>query len=462
MANIIDSSWKEWINLNLERGCDIDGIFKILIDNGFEYQDIKEILDCEPSRSLDEIDNPLIGKKKESGDSGANLGQDNPERRITMANAMQVMTDRAEVFEVNDFLSRQECRQLVKLIKSALVPSTVVTPDPNDPNFRTSRTCDLSRVDSDLIRDIDSRICRYMGISPDYSEGIQGQYYLVGEEIKPHTDYFEGDELENAGDRGQRSMTCMIYLNEVEAGGETHFVNLDHVVESTPGKMLVWNNVDKAGNPNPDTMHHGCPVEKGYKAVITKWFRLQGPGEMLIKSDNENLPAYTPAGFRKYKIPKALFARIKKFNVDNQEDYFEEIVEDFITSDGNSGSELLELPPEFRDDIHRALQPKLEKWCGVSLQPTFVYGIRKYHNGATLKPHRDRVETHIISALLNIDQDVDEKWPLEIEDHYYRKHYLNLRPGEMLFYEGAKLDHGRPQPLKGRLYANVFVHYKPV
>jgi prolyl 4-hydroxylase len=72
------------------------------------------------------------------------------------------------------------------------------------------------------------------------------------------------------------------------------------------------------------------------------------------------------------------------------------------------------------------------------------------------------VETHIISALLNIDQDVDEKWPLEIEDHYYRKHYLNLRPGEMLFYEGAKLDHGRPQPLKGRLYANVFVHYKPV
>ena len=33
---IIDSSWKDWINLNLSNGCDKDGIAKILFDHGFD------------------------------------------------------------------------------------------------------------------------------------------------------------------------------------------------------------------------------------------------------------------------------------------------------------------------------------------------------------------------------------------------------------------------------------------
>ena len=32
----------------------------------------------------------------------------------------------------------------------------------------------------------------------------------------------------------------------------------------------------------------------------------------------------------------------------------------------------------------------------------------------------------------------------------------------MLLYESAKLPHGRPQPLHGRHYASVFLHYRPV
>mmetsp|Transcript_22391 Transcript_22391/g.32097 ORF Transcript_22391/g.32097 Transcript_22391/m.32097 type:complete len:347 (-) Transcript_22391:298-1338(-) len=36
------------------------------------------------------------------------------------------------------------------------------------------------------------------------------------------------------------------------------------------------------------------------------------------------------------------------------------------------------------------------------------------------------------------------------------------RPGEMVLYESGSLIHGRPFPLKGGYYANVFIHFEPV
>ena len=51
---------------------------------------------------------------------------------------------------------------------------------------------------------------------------------------------------------------------------------------------------------------------------------------------------------------------------------------------------------------------------------------------------------------------------LFIEDHNQKKHEVFLDPGEVLFYESAKLLHGRPYPLKGKSYANIFCHYKPL
>ena len=91
-----------------------------------------------------------------------------------------------------------------------------------------------------------------------------------------------------------------------------------------------------------------------------------------------------------------------------------------------------------------------------------VYGVRRYRRGASLEVHRDRFKTHIISAILNIGQSVDEEWPLEIEDHAYRTHQVLLNPGEMLLYEGGRLRHGRPTPFRGDFFDNVFVHFRPI
>ena len=37
-----------------------------------------------------------------------------------------------------------------------------------------------------------------------------------------------------------------------------------------------------------------------------------------------------------------------------------------------------------------------------------------------------------------------------------------MEPGEALLYESARCMHGRPIPLQGKEYSNIFVHYRPV
>ena len=48
----------------------------------------------------------------------------------------------------------------------------------------------------------------------------------------------------------------------------------------------------------------------------------------------------------------------------------------------------------------------------MRLLGTSVYGIRRYNTGSWLATHLDRIDTHVISVILQIDQDVDQDWPL--------------------------------------------------
>ena len=89
------------------------------------------------------------------------------------------------------------------------------------------------------------------------------------------------------------------------------------------------------------------------------------------------------------------------------------------------------------------------------------YGVRVYRNGSTLVNHVDRSETHVISCIFHIAHDLDEPWPLEIEDHDGVVHAVNMEPGDMVMYESAKQYHARMTPMRGKHYGSLFIHYYP-
>ena len=68
----------------------------------------------------------------------------------------------------------------------------------------------------------------------------------------------------------------------------------------------------------------------------------------------------------------------------------------------------------------------------------------------------------VSSAIIQVAQDLDEPWPVEVYDHAGKAHNVTMLPGDMVLYESHSVLHGRPFPLKGRFYANIFVHFKPI
>jgi prolyl 4-hydroxylase len=173
-----------------------------------------------------------------------------------------------------DFLSVDECRQLCELIDAGVYPSPLYEKDKYE-GVRTSHSCNLD-VHDPFVADIETRIAAMLGLNRTFGEPLQGQRYEVGQEFKPHSDFFYVDQpywAEYEPHGGQRTWTAMIYLNEPESGGATGFTYLDLNIMPRLGRILIWNNMAADGSPNPWTAHCGYPVESGIKYVVTKWYR---------------------------------------------------------------------------------------------------------------------------------------------------------------------------------------------
>ena len=458
----MEMSWEEWAAYNVSRGCDPEELRQILSASGFDATRAAALTGGAKDVELAAQPVPGHANRDTSDGEGAVGVTVDATSGACLPGAVKIDTDSAEIYGINDFLSPAECVRLIALIRQTSRPST--TTDEGVSDFRTSRTCELAGLEDSFVEEIDTRICRFMGIDPGNSEPIEGQWYDQGQEFKAHTDYFEPDSSayeEHVGEQGQRSWTFMIYLNTTCSGGETHFPELDTTFVPRAGTALIWNNRDERGRLNPATLHHGMPVKRGFKAIITKWFRSASPRPTYVKEPNEYLPPLTDRGFMKTAMPPSLHTTLVNFYRERHRASTDEDIPDFIHNrSGGKPSILIELTDELRREVHRALQPVVEAWIGDYLEPTYVYGIREYLRGSVLDVHRDRLETHIASAILNIDQAVDSDWPLYIEDHQYRPHDELLEPGQMLLYEGARLAHGRPTALDGDRYVNVFVHFR--
>ena len=179
-----------------------------------------------------------------------------------------------EQFQLKDFIDADLRAQLIRLIDKDRRPSTIAD-DNGDDYFRTSETCDLE-ADEPAVKALEAKFFALNGIDPAYGEPCQGQRYDVGQEFKPHTDYFTpgGPDFEKfCSVAGQRTWTFMIYLNDVDAGGATRFKVIKKTFQPEAGRLVCWNNQRPDGSVNPNTLHHGMKVRKGLKYVITKWYR---------------------------------------------------------------------------------------------------------------------------------------------------------------------------------------------
>lgn len=182
--------------------------------------------------------------------------------------------DKADMFLLRDFFTAEECARLVKVIDKKIGPSTLFEGTERD-GFRTSSTHYFDAGDP-ATRELEKRIDAATGIPHKHAEVTQGQRYEAGQQFKHHYDYFFASEPYWQQERrrgGQRTWTAMLFLNDVEEGGETDWPELGLSVKPVAGALLAWNNMARDGKPNRNTLHAGTPVVKGVKYVITQWYR---------------------------------------------------------------------------------------------------------------------------------------------------------------------------------------------
>ena len=179
---------------------------------------------------------------------------------------------------------------------------------------------------------------------------------------------------------------------------------------------------------------------------------------------------YTEVGFKKMRIPEALWKDILIFWEDSKD---KERVENWPRGNTyvnhwevpsymvSTGERSVRLQRSIHQDIVEAMKPVLEDWTQKKLQHTSLYGIRVYKHGAVLATHVDRLPL-VSSVILQVAQDINEPWPVEVYSHDGRAHNVSMVPGEMVLYESHSVLHGRPHPLNGKYYANIFVHFIPI
>eukprot|EP00937_MAST-01D_sp_MAST-1D-sp2_P005428 g5428.t1 len=190
-------------------------------------------------------------------------------------------------------------------------------------------------------------------------------------------------------------------------------------------------------------------------------------GNVNINREQPNMvPAFTKEGFVKRTMPDGLFERIDAWLSVNKDQsrHREGAVQGYINNRGKSPTYMIYLPSDILASIQAAMMPIFHDWIGGArkLQHTSTYGVRQYTNGSVLHVHVDVVQTHAVSAILNVGQEgMQEPWALAIADHAGKVHEVTMEPGEMILYESAKLIHGRPVAMNGKGYYNVFVHSAP-
>ncbi|GKC28620.1 probable prolyl 4-hydroxylase 10 [Tanacetum coccineum] len=104
----------------------------------------------------------------------------------------------------------------------------------------TKKNLYLARGHDKMIQSIEKRIADFTSLPVENGEGIQIIHYEVGQKFDNHIDYFT--DKSRIKKWGQRMVTVLMYLSDVEKGGQTVFPSAKRNISVLPG----WNELSKS------------------------------------------------------------------------------------------------------------------------------------------------------------------------------------------------------------------------
>jgi prolyl 4-hydroxylase len=181
---------------------------------------------------------------------------------------------------IDDYVTEAERSHIMKLARRDLSAAKVSTVGENAySDKRTGRVAWVKHDQTPVVRGLVRRISDLVGIPVTHAESLQVVHYAETQEYKTHFDAYDlGTEKGRLRTEkgGQRLVTALMYLNEVEAGGATGFPKLKLEVEPVPGRLVLFHNISsRSHDRHRKSLHGGLPVIAGEKWACNLWFRAE-------------------------------------------------------------------------------------------------------------------------------------------------------------------------------------------
>ncbi|KAG2714395.1 hypothetical protein I3760_03G024800 [Carya illinoinensis] len=168
-----------------------------------------------------------------------------------------------------------------------------------------------------IVAEIEARIAAWTFLPVENGEAMQVLHYEHGEKYEPHFDFFHDKANQELG--GHRVATVLMYLSDIEKGGETIFPNSEvsqpkddvrsdcakngYAVKPKKGDALLFFSLHPDATTDTYSLHGSCPVIEGEKWSATKWIHVRSFDKPAGDTDSgdcvdldENCPMWAKTG----------------------------------------------------------------------------------------------------------------------------------------------------------------------
>jgi 2OG-Fe(II) oxygenase superfamily len=193
-------------------------------------------------------------------------------------------TDRAKIWTMKNFITDDECNELITNAGPNLRRATVASADGKSA-VSENRKAQQARywptgnltVHAHSLKKLFKRVYTITNAIGGYNLEVEGQedfmviQYGKDDQYTPHCDGLcDGADYRSGG----RIATAILYCQTAEIGGGTTFTNADIFLKPTNGMATFFTYKGKNGKMDDGlTKHSGCPVIVGEKWITTAWMR---------------------------------------------------------------------------------------------------------------------------------------------------------------------------------------------
>ena len=188
-----------------------------------------------------------------------------------------VHRDEPRIWTLDGLLTPAECEHIIAIAEPGLRRAEVSGDTAGQRSQGRTNAVVWVHHDTDpTTAAICQRIADLVDLPLAHAESMQVICYDVGQEYRAHFDAY--DLSTPRGQRccargGQRLVTALVYLCDVESGGGTAFPTLNLTIAPLRGRLLVFHDCRAGTNTrHPDTLHAGLPVIAGRKWAFNLWF----------------------------------------------------------------------------------------------------------------------------------------------------------------------------------------------